>query len=644
MTGLVYNYIIYLKTFNYILIIYAEGKVKPKKIKFKSGEVYIGEIFKKTANGNGKYYDKYGKLIYDGHWIHGLPNGIGTYINKDDDTYTGTFQNGMFHGFGKVVDSLGVTIEERVFEYELVEADLKTAYQKQITKETTPTDEKHLKEKVSKGWFKSKSKQFLSQNLGETFYGTSKKMEGIVVYRVNYSDGSCFISYGSMKDAQRNGFCVLSLSSGDVYVGENKDSFLHGHGTYYFNNGDVHEGEFREKNYHGKGIHFNFEESMTYEGNWKNDKKDGPFQVTTKQGTKSKRFYHKNEVVKPFLNNDFHNNKNNKNNKNDRYSPVQTKKKDKSQDKVSIINTVTNPNPAQSQEQNTKWQTLDELIDEKFKDFVGMEDAKYELKKIISLKRLKGDNYSISDMHMAFTGGSGTGKTSVARIFADVLYEGGILPTNKLVEVNYANLYGAYVGHSLRELNDKIEEAQNGILFFDETHQLNLKNNSSDFNRELVNGLITTLENKRDSFIVIFAGYGAEMEDWIKTTDKGLSSRISRIINFGEFEPKELLSILKGMLAKEKNKNNKSFSLAENVDEIILKLIIAMKARKGDNFGNAREMRVLVRKILENFATFDDAANRTVITREDLAKIFKKNDIDKTTSDSNKDTSTFFEL
>ena len=279
--------------------------------------------------------------------------------------------------------------------------------------------------------------------------------------------------------------------------------------------------------------------------------------------------------------------------------------------------------------------SLDEQIEKAFENAIGLDGAKEQLKNLLYLKKLQGDNFKISDMHMAFVGNPGTGKTSVARILANILHQNKILPTNKVVEESFSSLYGAYVGHSLQALKEKIKEAEGGILFLDEAHQLNTKKGDSSinhFNTELMNALITALENKRNSIIVVLAGYKEEMQEMMQKADKGLSSRISRIIEFPDFKVDELLQIYERILETKKNARNQSFKLGADTKNTLLKEIYKRKAQKENLFGNAREMRVMVQQTLEGFARLNEDENNTTISKEQLEKIF--NIKEKTTKES----------
>lgn len=148
-------------------------------------------------------------------------------------------------------------------------------------------------------------------------------------------------------------------------------------------------------------------------------------------------------------------------------------------------------------------------------------------------------------MHMMFTGNPGTGKTTMARIVADILYNMNILKTNKLVEVTRADLVGKYVGESAPQTRKKIEEALDGVLFIDEAYSLS-RGGENDFGKEVIDELVKMMDENRDRLVVILAGYGDEMNN-VLDSNAGLKSRISNIIEFPDYTVDELMQIAQEM-------------------------------------------------------------------------------------------------
>ena len=244
--------------------------------------------------------------------------------------------------------------------------------------------------------------------------------------------------------------------------------------------------------------------------------------------------------------------------------------------------------------------TLNQQIDEYFNGLIGLNDVKETLLEVISKKVLQGKNYQQGQMHMAFLGNPGTGKTTVARIVGDILYQNGLINSNKVVEVKFSDLYQNYVGFSAKATADKIKEAEGGVLFIDEAHQLCTQSSAKDFRKEIINTLLPELENNKN-LLVIFAGYSNEMQEMLKGSDKGLFSRVNHRIDFRDFTKQEIFDLFKLEFSKRKNRNDESFVLTEASYKMVEDYFELLLEVRKNNFANGREVRITVEKILNKF-------------------------------------------
>ncbi|MBO6026141.1 MAG: AAA family ATPase [Bacteroidales bacterium] len=225
------------------------------------------------------------------------------------------------------------------------------------------------------------------------------------------------------------------------------------------------------------------------------------------------------------------------------------------------------------------WQELDE--------FIGMQNVKDEIHKIIdNIKEAKreGGVAKIKD-HYLFTGNPGTGKTTIARIFADILGALGILPKGQYVEVAGKDLISDVIGGTERNVQDYVDKAMGGVLFIDEAYGLN----DGTFGQAGVDKLLPILENRKGDFVCIAAGYRDQMKDFLKM-NPGLPSRFNKTIEFPDYNPKELEQIFRSMMKK------KGYHLDAEADEKLHIELENMYNRRNDLFGNAR----VVRNFLDN--------------------------------------------
>ena len=260
---------------------------------------------------------------------------------------------------------------------------------------------------------------------------------------------------------------------------------------------------------------------------------------------------------------------------------------------------------------------LQVLLDE-LKGLVGLREVKTEIQSLINLIKVKKmrESYQMPSMdvsyHMVFTGNPGTGKTTVARLVAQIYKELGILSKGHLVEVDRAGLVAGYVGQTAIKVKEVVEKALGGILFIDEAYSLSNKNDANDFGGEAIDTLVKMMEDHRDDLVIIVAGYKEEMDEFLKT-NTGLISRFNKFINFEDYTNDELIQILS--LFAEKS----GLDIAEEAMEDIKHSLEQMDEEKKFLFGNGRGMRNTFESILVKQA--DRIVQLDLPTEEELKRI-----------------------
>ena len=231
-------------------------------------------------------------------------------------------------------------------------------------------------------------------------------------------------------------------------------------------------------------------------------------------------------------------------------------------------------------------------FEEKFSHLVGMETVKADLRKrvdflVVSKRRQqRGHSVTKQRMHMAFVGNPGTGKTTVARLYAELLQNVGLLPSDRVIETDRSGLVGEFVGHTDKKTKEVIKSADGGVLFIDEAYALNDRyGNQKGFGEEATDALVKEMEDRRESLVVILAGYKDPMMDYI-SINPGLKSRIPMIIDFPDYSSQELVEIA------ERISETRGLTLTI---EAKTKIGLIMDAdRSSEGFGNARAVENLL--------------------------------------------------
>ena len=230
----------------------------------------------------------------------------------------------------------------------------------------------------------------------------------------------------------------------------------------------------------------------------------------------------------------------------------------------------------------------------KLDGLVGLAAVKQEISNLaafLNLQIRRGESNTFQGKHYVFTGNPGTGKTTVARIMADIFKTLGILSRGQLVEADRSKLVAGYSGQTAIKTNQLIDTAMGGVLFIDEAYTLKSNDNDS-FGGEAIDTLLKRLEDDRGKFICIVAGYTDQMHDFIDS-NPGLKSRFTQTIHFEDYTPDELTQIFINMATAKK------FILDDDMTAATHRLFEQLYLRRDKNFGNAREARRIYDETVE---------------------------------------------
>ena len=231
---------------------------------------------------------------------------------------------------------------------------------------------------------------------------------------------------------------------------------------------------------------------------------------------------------------------------------------------------------------------------------VGLAPVKAEVHKLVSfiqiqkMRTAKGLKVAPISYHCVFTGNPGTGKTTVARIIADIYREMGVVKRGHLVETDRSGLIGEYVGQTAVKTNKIVDSALDGVLFIDEAYSL-VQGGQNDYGREAIATLLKRMEDDRDRLVVILAGYTGEMQEFV-ASNPGLRSRFNRYIDFPDYSAVELAEIFLSLAAK--SEYCCSSDVRASLRDIMERAIMG----KDRTFGNARYVRNLFESAIERQA------------------------------------------
>ena len=189
--------------------------------------------------------------------------------------------------------------------------------------------------------------------------------------------------------------------------------------------------------------------------------------------------------------------------------------------------------------------------------------------------------------HMIFEGNSGTGKTMAAKGLATVLFKMGVIRENKCILADKSSFYSGIIGKSGERAESVVNEASGGVLFIDEAYSLNKREinlNGEQVGSDIIEKLLLLLEERKDDVVVIFAGYPDAMKKF-RSSNPGLASRVPNIINFEDYNSKQLVEIFDHMCSE------KGYTLSDKVRSSAQKMFTQIKEKQGKSFANARTVR-----------------------------------------------------
>jgi stage V sporulation protein K len=264
-----------------------------------------------------------------------------------------------------------------------------------------------------------------------------------------------------------------------------------------------------------------------------------------------------------------------------------------------------------------------EIVLQELEELIGLEEVKkdvYELINLLEVQKKRSaqglKNVEVT-LHTVFLGPPGTGKTSVARLLSRIFKHLGFLSKGQMYETDREGMVAGYVGQTASKVDKVVEESLGGVLFIDEAYALTQNALGNDYGSEAVNTLLKRMEDHRADLAVVVAGYTEPMKDFVES-NPGLRSRFNRFFRFNHFTPEQLFLIFENFC------KNSDFIIDADAKDKLTDTFELLHSKKDKNFGNARVVRNLFEKCVQN------QANRIVdlpLLNQEILKTFIEVDI-----------------
>lgn len=271
---------------------------------------------------------------------------------------------------------------------------------------------------------------------------------------------------------------------------------------------------------------------------------------------------------------------------------------------------------------------LEEYIEE-LNSLIGLMEVKREINILISYVKLQkmrkeeGLKTPTISLHMIFSGNPGTGKTTVARLFSKILYELGYLSKGHVVETSRSGMVAGYLGQTAIKTEEIVKKALGGVLFIDEAYSLA---NGDEYGNEAIDTLLKLMEDHRDDFVVVVAGYPKLMDKFL-ASNPGLASRFNQTIEFKDYSSEELFEIFEYMC------HSSTYEFDDEIKPFLMEKFNECLKNQKETFGNARTVRNIFERSLLfhasriiNMQTYDKE-QMSLLSKADVGRAVKEMNI-----------------